>query len=232
MSSPTPTYTASVSPDITRYMLAYATGNDGCIQTMTALFQPSDQIASGKYVSGSSNVNAGFFYQNVNVSQGVGVNIVFFSTTIPENTFTIILSFTTTQNNNYQLAVINTLPPNPNYAFVVIVELIVTAQPAQYTSSQALLQAFTAFASGQCQTQSQPQLSYNGNGFTILYQYTQYTGTSFIALLVAFNQSTLPNAIQVTVTMAGNIVVNAIVDTPGLEYAYFLFTVSVSFPGD
>jgi len=228
MSSPTPAYSASVSSDILRYMMAYATGNDGCITTITALFQPSDQIVSGNYVSGSSNVNAGFFYQPTNT----GVNIVFFSTTIPQDTFTIFLSFTTTQGNNYQLAIINTLPPNPNYAFVVIIGLTVTAQPAQYVDPQAILQAFTAFASNPCQTPPQPQISYSGNGFTILYQYTQYTGTSFTALLVASNQSQLPSVIQITVIMVGNTVVNVLISTPSLEYAYFLFTVSLTFPGE
>ena len=232
MSSPTSTYSASVYPDITNYMMAYATGNDGCIETITAIFQPSSQNISGQYVSGVSNVNAGFFYQPVNVPQGVGVNIIFFSTTIPQDTFAIYLTFTTTKRNTYQLASINTLPPNPNYAFVVIIQLVVTVQSAQYTSAQALLQAFTSFASSQCQTQSQPQISYNGQGFQVLYQYTQYTGTFFLALLVAFNQTAFPNAIQVTVTMAGNTVVNAIISTPGLEYAYFLFRVSVTLPGE
>jgi len=227
MSSPTPAYSASVSQDFLQYMLAYATGNDGCIQTITALFQPSDQTISGQYVSGSSNVNAGFFFQPTSS----GLNIVFFSTTVPQDTFTIILTVTTTKGNNYQLAVINTLPPNPNYALVVIIELTITVEPTQYVDPQAMLQAFTAFASSQCQTQSQPQISYSGQGFQIIYQFTQYTGSFFLALLVAVNASSLPSALNVTVTMAGQNVVNATISTPPYEYAYFLFTVTLTFPG-
>ena len=227
MSSPTPVYSASVSQDFLQYMLAYATGNDGCIQTITALFQPSDQTISGQYVSGSSNVNAGFFFQPTSS----GLNIVFFSTTVPQDTFTIILTVTTTKGNNYQLAVINTLPPNPNYALVVIIELTITVEPTQYVDPQAMLQAFTAFASSQCQTQSQPQISYSGQGFQIIYQFTQYTGSFFLALLVAVNASSLPSALNVTVTMAGQNVVNATISTPPYEYAYFLFTVTLTFPG-
>jgi len=228
MSSPTPTYSASVSQDFLRYMLAYATGNDGCIQTINALFQPSDQTVSGQYVSGSANVNAGFFFQPTES----GLNIFFFSTTVPQGTFTIILSVTTTKGNNYQLAVINTLPPNPNYALVVIIELTIEVQPTQYVDPQATLQAFTAFASSNCQTQPQPQISYSGQGFQVIYQYTQYTGTFFLALLVAVNESQLPSALSVTVTMAGQNVVNATISTPPLEYAYFYFTVTLTFPGE
>jgi len=227
MSSPTPTYSASVSQDFLQYMLAYATGNDGCIQTITALFQPSDQTISGQYVSGSANVNAGFFFQ----STSSGLNIVFFSTTVPQDTFTIILTVTTTKGNNYQLAVINTLSPNPNYALVVIIELTITVEPTQYVDPQAMLQAFTAFASSQCQTQSQPQISYSGQGFQVIYQFTQYTGSFFLALLVAVNTSSLPSVLNVTVTMAGQNVVNATISTPPYEYAYFLFTVTLTFPG-
>ena len=253
MSSPTPTYSASVSPDLLRYMVKYATGNDGCIYTMTASFQPSGQSVTGCNVNnpsctGSSffsqhvgippnqsasgytgSANAGFFFQQVNVPQGVGVNIVFYSVTIPQGTFTITLSFTTTQGNTYQLALINTLPPNADYALVLIVQLTVTAEPAQYVNVQALLQTFTAFASNQCQPQSQPQVSYSGSGFEIIYQYNFTTGTSFGALLLALNTSQLPGAIQVTVTMGGNTVVNVTINTPGFEYAYFLFTVSLVF---
>jgi len=227
MSSPTPTYSASVSSDFLRYMLAYATGNDGCIQSITALFQPSDQTISAQYVSGSSNVNAGFFYQPTST----GVNIVFFSTTVPQGTFTIILTVTTTQGNSYQLALINTLPPNPNYALVVIIELTIEVQFTQYVDPQAMLQAFTAFASSQCQTQSPPQISYSGQGFEVIYQYNQYTGTFFFALLVAVNNSALPSTLNVTVTMAGQNVVSATISVPGSEYAYFLFTVSLVFSG-
>ena len=222
------TYSASVSPDFLRYMLAYATGNDGCIQSITALFQPSDQTISAQYVSGSANVNAGFFFQPTST----GLNIIFFSTTVPQDTFTIILTVTTTKGNSYQLAVINTLPPNPNYALVVVVELTLTVQPSQGVDPQAMLQAFTAFASSQCQTQSQPQISYSGQGFVVIYQYTQYTGTFFLALLVAVNQSTLPSALNVTVTMAGQNVVNVTISTPPSEYAYFYFTVTLTFPGE
>ena len=228
MSSPTPIYSASVSPDFLKYMLAYATGNDGCIKSITALFQPSDQVISAQYLSGSSNVNAGFFYQPT----GTGVNIFFFSTTVPQDTFTIILTANTTQGNTYQLASISTLPPDPNYALVVIINLTIGVQPTQYVDPQAILQAFTAFASSQCQTQSQPQISYSGQNFQIIYQYTQYTSAFFLALLVALNQSTLSNGLNVTVTMAGQTVVNATISTPSNEYAYFLFTVSLTFPGD
>ena len=228
MSSPTPTYSASVSQDFLRYMLAYATGNDGCIQTITALFQPSDQTISGQYVSGSANVNAGFLFQ----PSSSGLNIFFFSTTVPQNTSTVILTVTTTKGNNYQLAVINTLPPNPNYALVVIIELTITVEPTQYVDTQAMLQAFTAFASSQCQTQSQPQVSYSGQGFQVIYQFTQYTGSFFLALLVAVNESQLLSALNVTVTMAGQNVVNVTISTPPYEYAYFLFTVTLTFPGE
>jgi len=228
MSSPTPTYSASVSQDFLRYMLAYATGNDGCIQTITALFQPSDQTISGQYVSGSANVNAGFLFQPTSS----GLNIFFFSTTVPQNTSTVILTVTTTKGNNYQLAVINTLPPNPNYALVVIIELTITVEPTQYVDTQAMLQAFTAFASSQCQTQSQPQVSYSGQGFQVIYQFTQYTGSFFLALLVAVNESQLLSALNVTVTMAGQNVVNVTISTPPYEYAYFLFTVTLTFPGE
>ena len=228
MSSPTPTYSASVSQDFLQYMLAYATGNDGCIQTITALFQPSDQTISGQYVSGSANVNAGFLFQPTSS----GLNIFFFSTTVPQNTSTVILTVTTTKGNNYQLAVINTLPPNPNYALVVIIELTITVEPTQYVDTQAMLQAFTAFASSQCQTQSQPQVSYSGQGFQVIYQFTQYTGSFFLALLVAVNESQLLSALNVTVTMAGQNVVNVTISTPPYEYAYFLFTVTLTFPGE
>jgi hypothetical protein len=94
-----------------------------------------------------------------------------------------------------------------------------------------MLQAFTAFASSNCQTQSQPQISYSGQGFQVIYQYTQYTGSFFLALLVAVNASSLPSALNVTVTMAGQNVVNATISTPPYEYAYFLFTVTLTFPG-
>jgi len=229
MSSPTPNYSASVSTDILRYMTKYATGSDGCIQTMTASFQPSGQSVIGQNVSGSSNSNAGFFFQYQNMLQSVGVKIVFYSTTIPQGTFAITLSFTTTQGNTYQLALINTLPPNADYALVIIVQLTVTAEPAQYVDIQALLQTFTAFASDQCKPQSQPQVSYSGSGFEIIYQYSFTTCTSFGALLLVLNTSQLPGAIQVTVTMGGNTVVNVTINTPGFEYAYFLFTVSLVF---
>jgi len=232
MSSPTPTYSASVSPDILRYMVKYATGNEGCIYTMTASFQPSGQNVTGKNVSASSNSNAGFFFQQINVPQGVGVNIVFYSVTIPQGTFTITLSFTTTQGNTYQLALINTLPPNANYALVVIIQLTVTTEPAQYVNIQALLQVFTAFASNQCQPQSQPQVSYSGSGFYVIYQYSYVADTSFGALLLALNTSQFPSAIQVTVIVGGNTVVNATINTPGFEYAYFLFTVSLVFQSE
>jgi hypothetical protein len=213
-------------------MVKYTTGNEGCIQTMTASFQPSGQSVTGQNVSASSNSNAGFFFQQVNVPQGIGVNIVFYSVTIPQGTFTITLSFTTTQGNTYQLALINTLPPNANYALVIVVQLTVTAEPAQYVDVQALLQTFTAFASNQCQPQSQPQVSYSGSGFDVIYQYSFTAGTSFGALLLALNTSQFPGAIQVTVTMGGNTVVNVTINTPGFEYAYFLFTVSLVFQSE
>jgi len=232
MSSPTPTYSASVFPDILNYIIKYATGNDGCIQTMTASFQPSGQSVSGQIVSPSQTPNAGFFFQQVNVPQGVGVNIVFFSTIIPQGTFTITLSFTTTQGNTYQFVLINTLPPNQNYALVIIVELIFTAQPSQYVNIQSLLQALIAFASNQCQTQPPPQVSYSGSSFTVLYQYSYVTSASFGALLIAVNNSQSPSSLQVTVTMGGNAVVNTTISVPGSEYAYFLFTVSLVFSGE
>jgi hypothetical protein len=196
---------------------------------MTASFQPSGQSVYGYNVSSSQSSNAGFFFQQQSVPQGVGVSIVFYSTTIPEGTFTIILSFTTTQGNTYQLAIINTLPPNANYALVVIVQLTITAQPSQYINVQSLLQTFTAFASNQCQPQPQPQVNYTGNGFTVLYQYSYTTGTNFVTFLLALNTFQQPNTIQVTVAMGGNTVVSVTINTPGSEYAYFLFTVSLVF---
>jgi hypothetical protein len=212
-------------------MIKYATGNDGCIQTMTASFQPSGQSVTGNNVSSSQSSNAGFFFQPQNVPQGVGVNIVFYSTVIPEGTFLITLSFTTTQGNTYQLALINTLPPSANYALVIIIELILTTQPVQYVNIQTLLQVFTAFASNQCQPQSQPQISYSGSSFAVLYQYSYVAGTYFVALLIAVNNSQSTGSIQVTVTMGGNTVVSATITTPGSKYAYFLFTVTLTFPG-
>ena len=231
MSSPTPNYSASVSSDLLEYMIKYATGNDGCIQTMTASFQPSGQSVTGNNVSSSQSSNAGFFFQPQNVPQGVGVNIVFYSTVIPEGTFLITLSFTTTQGNTYQLALINTLPPSANYALVIIIELILTTQPVQYVNIQTLLQVFIAFASNQCQPQPQPQISYSGSSFAVLYQYSYVAGTSFVALFIAVNNSQSTGSIQVTVTMGGNTVVSATITTPGSEYAYFLFTVTLTFPG-
>jgi len=231
MSSTAPTYTASVSQDLLRYMTKYGAGNEGCIETMTASFQPSGQTVTGQNISSAQSANTGFYFQNVNVSQGVGANIVFFSATIPEGTSTITLSFTTTQGNTYQLATINTLPPNANYALIIIIQLIVTVQPIQYVNAQALAQTFVAFASNKCQVQPQPQVNYNGSGFTVLYQYVFSTCTSIGALLLALNENSTTNVIQVTVTMGGNTVVNISINTPGSEYAYFLFTVSLIFSG-
>jgi hypothetical protein len=231
MSSVTPNYTASVSANLLDYIMKYATGNDGCIQSMTASFQPSGQSVTGSNASSSQSTNAGFFFQPQNVPQGVGINIVFYSLTIPEGTFLITLSFTTTQGNTYQLVTINTLPPNANYALVIIVGLTVTAQISQYVNVQALLQAFTAFASSQCQSQSQPQISYSGNSFSVIYQYSYVTGASFDAFLIAVNSSQSSSSLQVTVAMGGNTVVTATINTPGSEYAYFLFTVSLVFSG-
>jgi len=231
MSSLTPTYTASVSSDLLKYMIKYGTGNDGCIQSMTASFQPSGQNVTGYNASSSQSSNASFFFQPQNVPQGVGINIVFYTISIPEGTFTITLSFTTTQGNTYQLASINTLPPNANYALVIIVGLTITPEITQYVNPQALLQTLTAFASSQCQSQSQPQISYNGSSFTVLYQYSYVTGNSFDAFLIAVNNSQSSNSIQVTVTIGGNTVVNVNINTPGFEYAYFLFTLSLVFPG-
>jgi len=232
MSSLTPTYSASVSPDILRYLMSYATGNDGCVSAMTASFQPSGQSVTGYNVSVPSTSNAGFFFEHVNVPQGVGIQIVFFSVTIPQGTFNIDLTFTTTQGNTYQLAQINTLPPNTNYALVIIVSLTITAQPVSQVSISSLLQTFTSFASNQCSSQQPPSLSYQGNGFIVIYQYTFTSGNTFNALLIAQNISTLPNVIQVTVTMGGNTVATASIFTPTLEYAYFLFTLTLVFTGE
>ncbi len=131
---------------------------------------------------------------------------MFFSVTIPQGTFNIDLTFTTTEGNTYQLAQINTLPPNTNYALVIVVSLTITAQPVSGVSITSLLQTFTSFASNQCSSQQPPSLSYQGNGFIVIYQYTYTSGSTFNALLIAQNISTLPNVIQVTVTMGGNIV--------------------------
>ena len=228
MSSPTPTYSASVSPDFLKYIMAYATGNDGCIHSIIASFQPSGQTVSAQYVSGSSNANAGFFYQQTST----GFNIVFFSTTVPQDIFTIILTVTTTYGNNYQLAVINTLPPNPNYALIIIIEFTIEVQPVQYVNPQAMLQAFIAFASSQCQTQLPPQVIVNGQSFEVIYQYNEYFGTFFLSFLIALNTSSLPNNLNVTVRMAGLDVVNVTINTPSNEYAYFLFTVTLVFSGE
>jgi len=232
MSSPTPSYSASVSSDLLNYMVKYATGNDGCIQTITASFQPSGQTVSGQNISSSQPTNAGFLFQQQNVSQGVGVDIIFFSAILPEGTFTITLSFTTTQGNTYQLALINTSPPNTNYVLAIVIQLTVTAQLLQYVNTQALLQVFTAFASNQCQSQSQPQVNYSGSGFTVLYQYSYAICTTFGIFLLAVNGSQTAGSLQVTVTMGGNTVVNVTINTPGYEYAYFLFTVTLSFSGE
>ena len=232
MSSLTPTYSASVSTDVLKYLMAYATGNDGCIESMTASFQPSGTSVTGYNVSSSQTSNAGFFFQNVNVPQGVGVQIVFFSLTIPQGTFNIDLTFTTTQGNTYQLAQINTLPPNTNYALVIIVSLTITAQPVQQVSISSLLQIFASFASNQCSSQQPPSLSYQGNGFNVIYEYTFTSGNTFNALLIAQNTSALPNVIQITVTMGGNIVATATIFTPPFEYAYFLFTLALVFTGE
>jgi len=232
MSSPTPTYSASVSSDLLRYMVAYATGKDGCIQTMTASFQPSGKSVYGYNASVPSALNTGFFFQPQNVPQGVGVNIVFFTPTIPEGTFTITLTFTTTQGNTYQLATINTLPPNANYALVIIVELTVTAQPSQYVNVQGLLQVFTAFASNQCEAQSSPQINHTGTPVLVIYQYSYTTETSFGAFFLAFNESIIPATVNVQVTMGGVTVANAGIVVPTFEYAYFLFTVSLVFQSE
>ncbi|AOS58402.1 SIFV.gp51-like protein [Sulfolobus islandicus filamentous virus 2] len=232
MSYTTPTYTASVSNDILRYMMAYATGNDGCIQSMSALFQPSGESVTGYNVGTSNTTEAGFIFQQLNIPQGVGVNIIFFSTTIPQNTFFIDLRFTTTQSNTYQLVQINTLPPNPNYALVIIVTLTVTAQPASNINISPLLQAFTSFASNQCTTAQPPSLSYTGSGFTIFYENTYVSGTIFNAILIAQNTLTSSNTIQISATINGYVVATATISTPALGYAYFLFALTLVFTSE
>ncbi|AAL27760.1 hypothetical protein SIFV0051 [Sulfolobus islandicus filamentous virus] len=232
MSYTTPTYTASVSNDILRYMMAYATGNDGCIQSMSALFQSSGESIIAYNVSASSTTQAGFFFQLQNVPQGIGVQIVFFSTTIPQNTFFIDLRFTTTQGNTYQLAQVNTLPPNTNYALVIIVSLTITVQPASNVNISPLLQAFTSFASNQCATAQPPSLSYTGNGFTVFYENTYTSGITFNAILIAQNTLTSSNTIQITATINGNVVATATISTPALGYAYFLFTLTLVFTSE
>jgi hypothetical protein len=232
MSSLTPTYSASVSTDVLKYLIAYATGNDSCIESMTASFQPSGQSTTGYNITSPSTTNSGFFLQQVNVPQGVGVQIVFFSLTIPQGTFSIDLTFTTTQGKTYQLAQVNTLPPNTNYALVIIVSLIITAQPVSGVSISSLLEIFASFASNQCSTQQPPSLSYQGSGFAVIYQYTYTSESTFNALLIAQNINALPSVIQVTVAMGGNTVATATISTPPLEYAYFLFTLALEFVGE
>lgn len=227
----TPTYTASVSNDILRYMMAYATGNDGLIQYITAVFQSSGQSVTGYNASAQPTSNAGFFAQTENVPQGVGVNIVFFSTIVPQNTFYIDIAFTTTQGNSYQLAQINTLPPNTNYALVVIVSLTITVQPAPNVNISPLLQAFTSFASSKPTSPQPPTISYTGSGFTLFYENTYVSGTIFNALFIAQNTSTSSNTIQITLTMNANPVATATISTPGSGYAYFLFTLTLVLSG-
>lgn len=227
--SPSSTYTASVSQDILRYMLNFATGNDGCIQSMTAIFQPSGQSVTGNIVSSQLNSNVGFLFQRQNITNGVNIQITFFSTTIPQNTIAINLIFQTTSGNTYQLVQINTSSIYPNQALIIIVTLSIVIPSVPGVNTTSLLQTFTAFASSQCSTQKPPSLTYSGSGFNVVFSYTYISYTTFNALFIAQNTASLPNTIQVQVIMGGNTVASANILTPSLDYAYFLFTVALSF---
>jgi len=217
---------ASVLPDVIRYVIAYATGNDGCIQSMTAVFQPSGEIVTGYKVSGSVNQVAGFLFERNSVPQGIQVNIIFYSTTMPSDTLQISLSFTTSNNNTYQLAIINTFPTNNNYALVAIVSLTFTIQPTEDVNISNLLNIITSFASDQCQTLSPAQVTYQGSGFTELFSYTNLSNDLFNAVFLASNTSQNASLITINMLLNNTVVATSTVSVPPNEYAYFLFSLT------
>jgi len=224
-------YIATVSSDVLRYIMNYVTGNDGCIQSITATFQPSGQSVTAQPVTGSSYPNVGFFLERGAVSQGIQVQIIFYSTTMPANTFQIFLSFTSTNGNTYQLAFINTIPPNNNYALVVVVQLTFTVQPSQFINVTNLLNAMTYFASNQCQTPPQPQITYNGQGFVTLFEYMNMSNNVLNAILIAQNTSSNPSNITINMSLVGMTVATATISVPPNEYAYFLFGLTAEMTG-
>jgi hypothetical protein len=226
-----PQYTASVLPDVTNYVVSYATGNDGCISSISAFFQPSGKSVTGYQVTGSVNQNAGFLFQRGNVSQGIQVNIIFYSTTVPTGTSEMLLTFATTKGNNYQLALINTLPINNNYALVVVVQLTFTSQPSEYINVTNLLNVVTSFASNQCQTPSQAQVTYQGEGFSVLFQSQNLTNNVFNMVFIAINNSSLQSLISIVVLLNNTSVATALISVPPSEYAYFLFSLVAELEG-
>jgi len=224
-------YIATVSSDVLRYIMNYVTGNDGCIQSITATFQPSGQSVTAQPVTGSSYPNVGFFLERGAVSQGIQVQIIFYSTTMPANTFQIFLSFNGTSTNTYQLAFINTIPPNNNYALVVVVQLTFTVQPSQFINVTNLLNAMTYFASNQCQTPPQPQITYNGQGFVTLFEYMNISNNVLNAILIAQNTSSNPSNITINMSLVGMTVATATISVPPNEYAYFLFSLTAEMTG-
>jgi len=217
---------ASVLSDVINYVIAYATGNDGCIQSMTAVFQPSGQIVTGYKVSNSVNQVAGFLFERNSVPQGVQVNIIFYSTTMPSDTLQISLSFTTSNNNTYQLAVINTFPTNNNYALVVIVNLTFTVQPTEYVNVSNLLNVITSFASDQCQTLYPAQVTYQGNGFSELFSYTNLSNGLFNAVFLATNTTQNTSLITINMLLNNTVVATSTIYVPPNEYAYFMFSLT------
>ena len=211
-----PLYIATVSSDVLRYIMNYVSGNDGCIQSITATFQPSGQSVTAQPVTGSSYPNVGFFLERGSVSQGLQVQIIFYSTTMPYNTFQIFLSFTSTNGNTYQLAFINTIPPNNNYAVVVVVQLVFTVQPSQFINVTNLLNAMTYFASNQCQTPPPPQITYSGQGFVTLFEFTNLSNNTLNAVLVAQNTSADPSNITINMSLVGITVATATVSVLSL----------------
>jgi len=226
-----PPYIATVSSDVLRYVMNYVTGKDGCIQSITATFQPSGQSVIAQPVTGSTYPNVGFFVERGAVSQGLQVQIIFYSTTMPANTFQIFLSLTSTNGNTYQLAFINTIPPNNNYAVVVVVQLTFTVQPSQFIDTSNLLNAMTYFASNQCQTPPPPQVTYNGQGFVTLFEYVNLSNNALNAVLVAQNTSSNPSNITINMSLVGMTVATATISVPPNEYAYFLFALTAVMTG-
>jgi len=226
-----PLYIATVSSDVLRYIMNYVAGKDGCMQSITATFQPSGQSVTAYPVTGSSYPNVGFFVERGAVSKGLQVQIIFYSTTMPANTFQIFLSFTSTNGNQYQLAFINTIPPNNNYAVVVVVQLTFTVQPSMHVNVTNLLDAMTSFASNQCQTPPPPQITYDGKGIVVLFRYTNLTNNTLNAVLVAQNTSQDASTITINMTLANTVVATATISVPPNEYAYFLFALTAVMKG-
>jgi len=222
----TPPSIASVLPDVIRYVIAYATGNDGCIQSMTAVFQPSGQIVVGYKAPNSANQVAGFLFERNPAPQGIKVNIIFYSTTMPSDTIQISLSFTTSNNNTYQLAIINTFPTNNNYALVAIIGLTFTVQPTKYVNITNLLNIMTSFASDQCQTLSPAQVTYQGNGFSEVFSYTNLSNGLFNAVFLATNTTQNTSLITINMLLNNTVVATSTVSVPSNEYAYFLFSLT------